>query len=872
VSVVEFAKGGGGVKMKAGAKGAQPGIVGAVVNAITGNGMGGGFNGTVSGKRGFQAGNKYGALHGGKGTTAVQSASRKHRSAKTLASKALGRHASAQASSGKSIPLPPSARQAIRDSAVAARELQAAKATAAQARSVAGKTDRAVASGRAVELTPQAKAAHVASEAAKPPAKTMSPAMATRVAASVKDATHVQAQRAKQHLDDLHAGASEGKHTADQIHARVHEIAKGASKDALFAAAKEHGHDLKGIKTKTALVEHLKAHAVKSIKPVVEKPDPTKPAKTTDLSPTEKVGVQERMHARSASSLPLDKFADRVTKAAHATPTGGFGDEKTMISHVKAHLDKTDPAFRAMSDADFKAKLLEAHKGGHLELGRADMVGSMNHHDVKASATHRDSDTYHFIRHEPAAKQQSRSQAEHDTTKPAPETPKSPHHAAIDKLMAATGAKSHEELATHLKALASNKDLLKAAGVKVERKAAKAKPPHEPNPEKAAPELTHRTDAAVQGLRKFMGETTGLKAQAVKDHVAKLSHLDSKELDAVTHHFLGAKTGTTKAEKLGAIQKKLENYLTSKNRVAEINADAAKQKGTGDGLHVVHSTAKPGDHATTAGTRAEAIPAKAPIMKTPNEHKASEAARRLTRLKEEAALGKHDEASISGHVDRITKGLSSKELHSATIQAGIKHHYKTKADIVAHTKEHVGYQAQSATKPTGSIKATSSHSEAASRFEKMKEETGFHKEQRENGHMSGFDRMFKKEADARGETYRTPREIHAERAIHVGKENLRTNDSSPKSPEEASRHILDAYSRISDGPNTRTYIADLRLATPHLTRKEFDEGALHAATRGGASLYKFDDPHEHTPRDHSDGWINPAGDARHVMYAGGRSS
>jgi hypothetical protein len=141
---------------------------------------------------------------------------------------------------------------------------------------------------------------------------------------------------------------------------------------------------------------------------------------THEVHPTAKASDHATTAGTKAEAIPqrsdLKDFADRVVKGAHAAPTGGFGDEKTMISHVKAHLDKTDPAFRSMSDAEFKSKLIDAHKAGHLELGRADLFDAMNPHDLRASDTPYLNANFHFVRHPGAP---GKKQSEPEPSKPA---------------------------------------------------------------------------------------------------------------------------------------------------------------------------------------------------------------------------------------------------------------------------------------------------------------------------------------------------------------------------------------------------------------------------------------------------------------------
>lgn len=347
MSNVTFARGGG--MAKATPKAAPSGA----------SGMGGSaLNGTVNGKKGFQVGNKFGAKRKG---SSVVAAGGKHRAAR----KAAGAHIKAGTALSKQ------GRAAIRDSAAAARELQSARASVAHGRSADAKATRAVASGRAEPLP---------KPGTKPPPPPVTPPTNTAaVKAGAKEASAAKVERAHDSLKDLHAKTQSGEALATDIHAHVERVARGTTKQELLDAVKKAGIEHKAT-TKKALVEHLKEHHNNLSKP-------------------------------KAESIPLKDFADRAVAGAHASPGGGFGDEKTFISHAKAHLDKTDPQIAKMSDAEFKAKLVEANAAGHLSLGRADMVGSMHPADVAASSTPHMNVDYHFIRHPEAP---GKGQSTHD--------------------------------------------------------------------------------------------------------------------------------------------------------------------------------------------------------------------------------------------------------------------------------------------------------------------------------------------------------------------------------------------------------------------------------------------------------------------------
>lgn len=387
MSTVTFAR--GAAAPKASAKG---GIGQAIVGAITGGAGGGSLNGTVNGKKGFQPGNKYGANRKGGSSPAVK-ASGVHRSARAVVSKHLKAGTIAT----------PEGRAAVRTAAAAHRELQAARSQVVSAKSGEAKATRAVASGRASALPKPGET----KPATTTPTVVTKPTNRDAVAKGAKEASAVKTERATTHLGDLHAGAKAGAVKPTDIHGHVERIAKGVTHPELKAVAEKAGIDTKGLKTKGQLVERIKEHAHGLTKPDAAKANPE--------------------HA-------LKDFADRAVAAAHASPTGGFGNEKTFISHAKAHLDKTDPEIARMSDAEFKAKLVEANTAGHLSLGRGDMVASMHPGDVAASSTPHLNVDYHFIRH-PEAPGKGQS-----TPPPAPAAKATPK-AAKPKPVSASQAK-----------------------------------------------------------------------------------------------------------------------------------------------------------------------------------------------------------------------------------------------------------------------------------------------------------------------------------------------------------------------------------------------------------------------------------------------
>lgn len=95
-------------------------------------------------------------------------------------------------------------------------------------------------------------------------------------------------------------------------------------------------------------------------------------------------------------SFNLAGFAEAVREAARTAPTGRFGDHKVFIAHVWRWLHE-QRAFPAMTEAEFKRRLVEANHAGLLALSRADMVEAMAAEDVRASEVPYLNATFHFV-------------------------------------------------------------------------------------------------------------------------------------------------------------------------------------------------------------------------------------------------------------------------------------------------------------------------------------------------------------------------------------------------------------------------------------------------------------------------------------------
>jgi hypothetical protein len=94
-------------------------------------------------------------------------------------------------------------------------------------------------------------------------------------------------------------------------------------------------------------------------------------------------------------------FATDVLGAAARVVDGRFGDRKVFVSAVWDELHR-DPRWADLALAEFKTRLVAAHRAGELALARADLVAAMDPALVAASEIAADGASFHFIVKEPA--------------------------------------------------------------------------------------------------------------------------------------------------------------------------------------------------------------------------------------------------------------------------------------------------------------------------------------------------------------------------------------------------------------------------------------------------------------------------------------
>ena len=95
-------------------------------------------------------------------------------------------------------------------------------------------------------------------------------------------------------------------------------------------------------------------------------------------------------------------FASDALRAAGSVRDGRIGDRKVFVAAVWDQL-RRDPRWSALALADFKARLVAAHRAGELVLARADFVAAMDPELVAASEIAIDGATFHFLIQEPVS-------------------------------------------------------------------------------------------------------------------------------------------------------------------------------------------------------------------------------------------------------------------------------------------------------------------------------------------------------------------------------------------------------------------------------------------------------------------------------------
>lgn len=92
----------------------------------------------------------------------------------------------------------------------------------------------------------------------------------------------------------------------------------------------------------------------------------------------------------------LDAFATVVKELARANVEGRFGRHKVFIAPLWARA-RTEATLGRLSETEFKAKLVDAHRAGLLRLSRADLTPAMAPEIVAASEVPYLNAVFHFV-------------------------------------------------------------------------------------------------------------------------------------------------------------------------------------------------------------------------------------------------------------------------------------------------------------------------------------------------------------------------------------------------------------------------------------------------------------------------------------------
>jgi hypothetical protein len=115
---------------------------------------------------------------------------------------------------------------------------------------------------------------------------------------------------------------------------------------------------------------------------------------------------------------------------------------------------------------------------------------------------------------------------------------------------------------------------------------------------------------------------------------------------------------------------------------------------------------------------------------------------------------------------------------------------------------------------------------------------------------------------------------------HIERKKLSLGDllapsgaDDPVAGDDLEIRVTKAYLSLSGGQmNVRVRIADLRHVLASTPRPKLDQALLGLASRGKASLYPLDNPAELHSEDRDAVLHTPSGEARHIVYLGGRGS
>lgn len=206
--------------------------------------------------------------------------------------------------------------------------------------------------------------------------------------------------------------------------AKTHEEARAAMAphySRLFGADEEkHDYDHIGDQVMSQLKEKGMFGKLKKEKTVPKnKPDSVSSWRRVSRPRRQLPPEEYRPSVNAYRSLPSgDEFGKLVERMRQQAPDHEhYGSEKTFISGIYTQLKKEYPH---VTLPQFKAKLLQHMRDGHVTLARADLVSAMPGDKVASSETTTDLSTFHFVRKHPVHGKEKLAERSED---PAPKTP-----------------------------------------------------------------------------------------------------------------------------------------------------------------------------------------------------------------------------------------------------------------------------------------------------------------------------------------------------------------------------------------------------------------------------------------------------------------
>ncbi len=113
-------------------------------------------------------------------------------------------------------------------------------------------------------------------------------------------------------------------------------------------------------------------------------------------SPAQEPAAAGAARVEAGGAFDVRTFAAAATRAAAASPTGWFGDNKVFIAHAWRQYQANGES-PPLDLPAFKAHLVEANRARSLTLSRADLVAAMDPADVRESQTQYLNAEFHFI-------------------------------------------------------------------------------------------------------------------------------------------------------------------------------------------------------------------------------------------------------------------------------------------------------------------------------------------------------------------------------------------------------------------------------------------------------------------------------------------